>query len=61
MDAYERLRRDGTQPPQIDGCADLEARAATRFEIESGHLLPGAEAKIEEGMALSAELGLVKR
>lgn len=37
-DAYKRLRQDGLQPPQIDGCAQLEQRATTATEVESGHL-----------------------
>lgn len=37
-DAYKRLRSDGLQPPQIDGCAQLEKRATTPTEVESGQL-----------------------
>ena len=36
MPAYKRLRREGHQPPSVDGCADLEARARSPFEIETG-------------------------
>ena len=35
-EAYKRLRAEGHQPMKIDGSADLEARASTRFEINSG-------------------------
>ncbi len=35
MDAYRRLRRDGVQPPQIDGCAVREQRAETREQVEA--------------------------
>lgn len=35
MDAYQRLRRDGLQPPQIDGSHVLE-RADSRIEVEHG-------------------------
>lgn len=39
MDAYKRLRRDGTQPRSIDGSAHLEARATEKSEIERGRLV----------------------
>ena len=32
--AYKRLVADGLQPEQVDGCADLEAKATTKEEIE---------------------------
>jgi hypothetical protein len=35
MAAYKRLVRDGVQPMQIDGCAEREARANTREQVES--------------------------
>lgn len=38
MPAYYRMRMQGLQPPQIDGSARLEAKAADRFEIEYGRL-----------------------
>lgn len=42
-EAYKRLRRDGFQPKSINGSANLEANATTRFEIESGRVYePGA-------------------
>lgn len=34
MDAYARLRRDGLQPVQIDGCARVEKQAEHRVQIE---------------------------
>ena len=37
MAAYKRLRKDGVQPPKIDGSAKLEARAESKHEINSGH------------------------
>lgn len=36
LDAYQRLRREGLQPPSNDGCAKLEAEAISRVEIEMG-------------------------
>lgn len=37
MAAYKRLRKDGVQPPKIDGSAKLEARAEEKHEVNSGH------------------------
>jgi len=42
MPAYKRLVQDGLQPPRIDGCAELEAKASTRAEIELGRVTSGA-------------------
>lgn len=38
-DAYKRLRRDGLQPRDIDGCAALEAKANHPMEIAMGKTL----------------------
>lgn len=38
MDAYKRLRKDGLQPPHIDGSAKIEARAEHKFQVETGSL-----------------------
>lgn len=34
MDAYTRLRRDGLQPPKIDGSRERELYARTEAEVE---------------------------
>jgi hypothetical protein len=47
MPAYKALRAQGLQPPRIDGSAKLMAHAETRFEVESGQILPGQSKKIE--------------
>ena len=47
MPAYKELRAQGLQPPHIDGSAELAAKAETRFEVESGKVLPGQAKKIE--------------
>tara|TARA_X000000368_G_scaffold37316_2_gene27233 strand:+ start:12409 stop:12762 length:354 start_codon:yes stop_codon:yes gene_type:complete len=39
MDSYKRLRDDGLQPPSIRGSADLESRAETKMEVESGQIV----------------------
>lgn len=39
MEAYARLRKNGVQPPDWTGCAELEQRAETRTEIEHGTVL----------------------
>lgn len=36
LDAYARLKKNGTQPPKIDGCADLEKKASSIFEVTLG-------------------------
>lgn len=41
--AYKRLRANGYQPKGVNGSAELEARATTRFEIESGNIYDGAD------------------
>jgi hypothetical protein len=38
MASYKRLRKDGLQPPQIDGCRTLETRATDRVQVETGML-----------------------
>lgn len=35
LDAYQRLRADGVQPPSNLGCARLEAGADHRWQVES--------------------------
>src|SRR5215469_10476265 len=41
--AYKRLRHEhGLQPRAIKGCAELEKRANTQYEIEMGHLVDPA-------------------
>lgn len=41
-EAYKRLRKDGMQPMKIDGSADLESRATTKFEVNSGMVFDNA-------------------
>lgn len=55
MPAYRDLRRQGTQPPRIDGCAELAARAETRTEIEDGRLMPLPIAKLREEVKTVAQ------
>ena len=38
MPAYKRLRADGLQPNKIDGAANVEKKAETAFQVESGHV-----------------------
>lgn len=52
LPAYKRLRAHGFQPPSTDGCADLEARATTAFEIEAGEIMEGQEKDINEGISV---------
>jgi hypothetical protein len=36
MPAYKRLRADGLQPKQIDGCANIEKKAKESWQVETG-------------------------
>jgi hypothetical protein len=38
LDAYKRLRMNGQQPKQIDGAANVEARAQENWQVETGIL-----------------------
>ena len=51
MPAYKRLRQQGYQPARIDGSADLESKASTRFEIESGRVYPGMEKQVNDAVS----------
>ena len=53
MAAYKRLRKDGVQPPKIDGSAKLEARAESKHEINSGYTFSTASSR-------KRNMGLVK-
>lgn len=55
MPAYKVLREQGVQPKAIDGAADLAARAETKMEVESGHLLP-TRAQRETASEVLAEM-----
>ena len=51
MDAYKRLRKNGVQPPSINGSAHLESRAEETFEVNSGHAFANAKSrKRSEGL-----------
>lgn len=54
MPAYKRLRRDGLQPPSVDGAAAIERHAITEAEVEAGHAL--APVQLEE-RAMAEEMG----
>lgn len=38
LDAYRRLRKNGTQPKTIDGAANVESRAEESWQVASGIL-----------------------
>lgn len=50
MPAYKELRAQGLQPPRIDGSAELAARAETRFEVETGHIMEGKAGEIKTAL-----------
>lgn len=56
MPAYRRLRQQGYQPSRIDGAADLERDASTRFEIESGQVFKGKEKDVTEAVQFVEDL-----
>lgn len=55
LDAYQRLRRQGLQPPTNDGCAKLEAEAVSRVEIEMGTVRTDMEPAQRREWARAAE------
>lgn len=58
-EAYRRLRANGLQPPSIRGSAHLERHAETRFEVETGTVVPPAERKdLTTALELCAGAGL---
>lgn len=57
MGSYKSLRAQGIQPRSIDGCDELAAKAADKFEVEAGHVLKTKEdrALAREGIQLMQE------
>lgn len=55
MGAYSRLRKDGVQPNQIDGSADLETKATDDVEITYG--LAKTKKGLKQAKGLVADLG----
>ena len=43
MPAYKRLRKQGLQPRQIDGCGILEKHATEKWQIEGAPVAPPVE------------------
>ncbi len=59
MPAYQRLRRNGVQPPRIDDSAELEKRASDQFEIELGTVVPkDMKSRVQEGLAMAKVMDL---
>lgn len=55
--AYRRLRKNGLQPPHLTGSAELETRAETQMEIDSGSILNAEQRKqAQEGIARAEEI-----
>lgn len=57
MPAYQRLKADGIQPQQIDGCAALESHAEHRKQIEM-HTLTGTAAQYNLADRISSDIGV---
>lgn len=45
MPAYKAMRADGLQPKGIDGAAEVQAKAETKAEVESGIVLTSEQRK----------------
>lgn len=70
LPAYQRLRRQGLQPKATRGCAELETRAHSQFEIDMHKLveptlwkrakgqITETMAAVQEGMREARELGV---
>ena len=58
--AYKRLRHDGQQPRCIEGCAELEAKAASAAEIELGltRVPRSHRPQVEDMVAMNREMGV---
>lgn len=58
--AYKRLRENGQQPRCIDGCAELEAKAASAAEIELGltNVPASHRSQVEDVVTLNKEMGV---
>lgn len=58
MAAYKALRKDGLQPPAIDGATKLQD-AGSQFEVEWGKTFDKQEqAKVKEGLKMAEDLGI---
>jgi hypothetical protein len=58
--AYRSLRKQGLQPKGIDGSAVLADRAATKEEVQMGHLFTKREwAEVRAGTERAREAGLI--
>jgi hypothetical protein len=57
MASYRELRRQGYQPKNIDGCAELEGRVSSQFELETGHLFTKEQmVEVREGIRIAHEI-----
>jgi hypothetical protein len=51
MSAYKRLRRQGLQPKNVFGSAEIEAQASSKFEVEHSVIMsPGIRKEMESRM-----------
>ena len=52
--AYVRLKKDGLQPAHFSNSADIESRAVSTFEVESGRIMPGTSTERKKYDEVSA-------
>ena len=45
--AYKAMKDQGIQPARLIGAHELMTKAETKFEIESGRLMPGKAKQVE--------------
>jgi hypothetical protein len=45
--AYKAMKEQGIQPARLIGAHELMSKAETKFEIESGRLMPGKAKQVE--------------
>ena len=56
LPAYKRMRDAGLQPKSTEGAARIEREATSRFEVESGQIIPHAEKKIAQAIDMITDV-----
>ena len=58
MPAYKEMRKTGLWPTRIDGAAEMQTRARSQWEVETGHLFDSPQESKEalEGLEAAREL-----
>lgn len=58
MHAYKEMRKTGLWPTRIDGASEVQAKARSQWEVETGHLFetPQESKEALEGLNAAREL-----